>query len=193
MKFLGAISGFTCGALCLLLFTGCGQGPEKTPRKKMPEFTSFAEWSSSGACMAGANEGLPFGVGELELMAGGRLQGFTYIAMSDPASDSLVMNLINTYKPFAIPMLTQWYKQEKKGVLIDCRTETRGAYETAEYRVEAGSAFSIPVVFVWNRFSAERAAWLTNALQSYTAVSCRQITGAEGADLANSLKCSSGY
>lgn len=174
-----------CGRLsCLLWIAGliaCQSGGSSKPaRKKMPEFNSIAEWNNSlcagHAYQAAYNEGLPFNTGELNILSGGAIDSYVYIPVTDPGSDSLVMNLVNTYKPLAIPMLTAWARQEQKGVLIDFRTKPAQQYQSQAYQVERAGAFRFPVVFIWDGAAAPRAGLFMQTLQQFSAVSCTALT-----------------
>lgn len=147
-------------ALSLLsIIIGCSPTGAPKPRKKFPEFSSFGEFNSSLSFSRPSEnyDGLPFGGADLEFYSNGKFSSYVYIPMGDAESDSLVINLINTYKPFAIPMLSEWNKQNKKGVLIDFRPRPGSSYSSSEFNLESSGSFSFPVVFIYDGNSALRA------------------------------------
>ena len=98
------------------------------------------------------------------------------IPLPDPADDSATLALVNNYKPIAIPLLTQWAQQQQTGVVIDLRKDESQQVQRTEYLVQRQNAFSIPVVFLWDRSSAARAAGFINILESYPAVKANRIS-----------------
>ncbi|MBO9151363.1 hypothetical protein ACFOTA_04030 [Chitinophaga sp. GCM10012297] len=104
----------------------------------------------------------------------------TSIPLPNAADDSATMNLVNTYKPMAVPLLAQWAQQGGTGVTIDLRADATRPALRAEYRVERAQEFSIPVEFVWDAASAGRAAVFIRELESWSAVSVRSIGSASG-------------
>lgn len=98
------------------------------------------------------------------------------IPLPDAADDSATLSLVNTYKPIAIPFLTQWAQQQQTGVVIDLRQDESQQLQRTEYLVQRQNAFSIPVVFIWDRSSATRAARFINILESYQAVKANRIS-----------------
>lgn len=101
---------------------------------------------------------------------------YMLIPLPDPADDSATMNMVNTYKPIAIPFLTQWAQQQQTGVVIDLRADENQQLQRAEYLVQRQNAFSIPVVFLWDRSSAVRAASFISILEAYPAVKANRIS-----------------
>jgi hypothetical protein len=102
---------------------------------------------------------------------------YMLIPLPDPADDSATISLVNAYKPIAIPFLTQWSAQQQTGVMIDFRADEEQQILRAEYLVQRQHAFSIPVVFLWDRNSAVRAASFMNMLETYSAVKANRISG----------------
>ena len=102
------------------------------------------------------------------------------IPLPDPAADSATISLVNSYKPIAIPFLTQWAQQQQTGFIIDFRQDEGLQVQRAEYRVQRENAFTIPVVFLWDRHSAARAAHFMNMLETFTSVKANRISGSGG-------------
>lgn len=101
---------------------------------------------------------------------------YMLIPLPDAAGDSATMSLVNTYKPIAIPFLTQWAQQQQTGVVIDLRADESQQLQRTEYLVQRQNAFSIPVIFLWDRSSAARAAGFINILETYPAVKANRIS-----------------
>lgn len=105
---------------------------------------------------------------------------YMLIPLPDPAADSATISLVNSYKPLAIPFLTQWAQQQQTGVIIDLRENESLQQQRAEYLVQRADAFSISVVFIWDRHSMMRAAHFMNMLETFPAVQAQRIGGTGG-------------
>jgi len=80
------------------------------------------------------------------------------VQLADPANDSATINLINTYRPIAIPFLAEWAKENRGGVTIDLRAAEGGNRLYAHYLLQKEGYFNIPVELIWDSQSASRAA-----------------------------------
>ena len=180
MIFIKMRSGFLpCIGLGLAvgIFFGCaGAGPGRPERKKMPDLTDWALGASPAD--------FPFHTGVIDIGTA----SFISVALPDPAYDSAAMGLISSYEPFALPLLTEWAKQERKGVVVDLRSRPDGGMR-ADYTVDRSGAFSIPVIFLWDQASAGRAAAYINVLQSLSSVRCRCTGGRDGGYLTGRKDC----
>jgi hypothetical protein len=168
------------------LLPGCrSEGPTKQERKKMPGVRSLSsDWELSFANQSNGLFNFPYQAGYVDLMDNGKTTTFFAIGLPDPGFDSIALSLANSYKPLAIPMLTQWAQGERNGVLLDLRGDHRTGSTRTDYLVESPS-FSIPVVLLWNTASSSRVQSLVNMLQSVPSVKCMQTSesrlGANGA------------
>lgn len=185
MNHYKTLSKTTTLLITLLLMSflyACTGGTAPKPRKKFPAFNSFGDFNNTlSFSRQGENyKGLPFGGSDLEFYTHGKFTSYTYIPMGDAQSDSLVMNLINTYKPFAMPMLSDWCNQYKKGVLIDFRPKPGLSYSSSEYNLEAAGSFSLPVVFIYDGNSASRASLFMGIMQDMTMVRATLINADKG-------------
>jgi hypothetical protein len=182
------------GLISLASFlTACvpgGAGAPK-PRKKFPAFTSFGDFNTSLSFSRPSEkyQGLPFGGADLEFMTNGKFSAYTYIPMGDAQSDSLVMNLVNTYKPFAIAMLSEWNKQYRKGVLIDFRAKPGSYYTSKAFNLESGGSFSFPVVFIYDGNSASRASIFMQTMQNMPMISATAISSDKSITSTSGLSC----
>ena len=149
--------------LAVGIFFGCaGGGPNRPERKKMPDLASWGSATSP--------------------------TGFLEVALPDPAYDSVAMGLIASYEPFAVPLLTEWAKQEGKGVVVDLRSRRDGGLR-ADYTIDRPGAFSIPVIFLWDQASAGRAASFIEVLQTMPSIRCRCTGGRDGGYLTGRKDC----
>ncbi|MBS1579030.1 MAG: hypothetical protein JST29_05255 [Bacteroidetes bacterium] len=105
---------------------------------------------------------MAFATTDVDMLFNGVPTSCVSIALTDPSMDSSAMNLLNTYKPFALPLIAEWAKQNK-AVALDFRT-IGGTEERAEYTIERPGSFSIPVIFLWDKLSARRAAFFMQQL-----------------------------
>lgn len=93
--------------------------------------------------------------------------------LSDPAGDSAVIGLLNTYRPLAIPMLTQWANDQPGGIVVDLRPDESELARNATYLIKRDHAFTIPVELIWDSRSADRANFFLKLANDYKEV---QIT-----------------
>lgn len=143
----------------------------------MPELNSL-DGGVSADFYSQQNDNFPFATGEVDMMTGGVVTSFYAVSLPDAGFDSLALSLLENYKPFAIPLIKQWAARERKGVMIDLRfnkTETN----RADYVLEGQDGITIPIIFLWDRFSAGRAASWIQVLQSSPVMHCRQAGGSK--------------
>ncbi len=157
-KRLLSAGGFLSLAVALSL-QSCAPAGGGSSRKKMPELTDgqgLASYVPYG--MQQGNAAFPFATGYVDVMANGQMETLLSVALPDAAEDSMMLSIIDHYKPLATMMLTQWAQQQKTGVLIDLRSSPITTAQRADFVVQRQDAFSLPVVFLWDRNSASRAA-----------------------------------
>lgn len=181
-QFISARIAFFGVLLLSALLCSCSGAPSPKPRKKFPAFNSFSDFNHSLSFSKSTEnyDGLPFGGTDLDFFSDGKFSSYTYIPMGDAQSDSLVLNLINTYKPFAIPMLSEWSKQYKKGVLIDFRTKHSSFYASKEFNLESVGSFSFPVVFIYDGNSAARASLFMGTINGMPMIRATMISAEKG-------------
>ena len=92
------------------------------------------------------------------------------IHLADPSNDAALVNLLNTYRPVAIPMLTKWAKEQHGSIVIDLRADESMEPLSASYLIQRDNAFSIPVQLVWDGRSASRAAYFLKLANGYKEV-----------------------
>ena len=168
--------------LAVLAFQSCAPSGGGGSRKKMPELTGIqgVETYVPYGMQAG-NSAFPFATGYVDLMANGRMETLFSVALPDAGEDSLVLSLINHYRPLAVMMLTQWAQQQQNGVLIDLRTSPINAPRRADFTLQKQDAFSLPVVFLWDGSSAGRAASYMNLLGTAPGISVTRLSNSGGA------------
>jgi len=181
-KHLEGVIIFPLLLVALIVTQGCGPGEVIPERKKMPELTSlqgpesYAPYSERQSAA-----GHIFTTGYVDLQVSGGTETLFAVSVPDAADDSLIMNLVETYRPLAVPLLTAWTQQQKHPVLIDLRAAGSQGAQRADYLVQKPGAFSIPVVILWDGYSAGRAASYMRLLQSAPAISVRRLSGTDAA------------
>ncbi|WP_146217454.1 hypothetical protein [Chitinophaga sp. S165] len=121
--------------------------------------------------------GLPFTTGYVDLQVSGGTATLFAVSFPDATDDSLILNLINTYRPLAVPLLTQWVQQQQYPVLIDLRAPGSQHTQRADYLLQKEGAFTLPVVFLWDNYSAGRAGNYMQVLYSNPAISVSRLSG----------------
>jgi len=99
------------------------------------------------------------------------------IHLADPSNDEAVVNLLNTYRPVAIPMLAKLAKEQPGGIVIDLRSDESMEPLSAVYVIQKEKAFSIPVQLLWDGRSATRAAYFLKLANGYKEVNITRISG----------------
>jgi hypothetical protein len=174
--------------LALVLYGCVGGGAAGIPtRKKMPEFTSYDGIESATPFSNHPNTPIQQGnfaflPTNVDLLLNGTTQGFVAIPLPDQAGDSAAVNLVNSVKPFAIPLLTAWAQQQRHGVMIDLSDHRSGEVHRTDYLLEQPSGFAIPIVVMWDERSGARVTLLKNIVQGIPSVtlsctSCDNSTG----------------
>ena len=145
--------------MCSLFLTGIGLmllagmagscSGGKTDRKKMLNGSSLA---------TGGETDFPFSTSNVDVQAGGATSTFLSVAMPDPAYDSMAINMIVSHEPFALPLLSEWASRDKRGILIDLRSNPGSESRRADYILERANAF-------------------ITVMQSFPAVHCRCTDG----------------
>ncbi|SKA29484.1 hypothetical protein SAMN04488128_103126 [Chitinophaga eiseniae] len=98
------------------------------------------------------------------------------VHLADPANDEALVNLLNTYRPLAIPMLTKLAKEQRGGIVIDLRADESMEPLSAAYLIRKDNVFSIPVQLVWDGRSASRAAYFLKLANGYKEVNITRIS-----------------
>jgi hypothetical protein len=151
-------------------------GKSRPERKKMFNLNTRV---SAGECtFASAGDGVqeaPFTMHDVTMSANGIRSTYLSLALPDATYDSAAIAMALTCKPFAVPLLSQWANQEKKGVLFDLRNNNNKAELRTDYIVQTPGMFSIPVIFLYDRLSAGRMAGFVNVIQSVPALQCKLV------------------
>lgn len=173
-----SLSGKWAALLFLAFICYSCEETKKPPRKKMPELNGFSVPENERSSNVRRADGLPFATADIDMMVEGTIHSFLKISLPYAADDSIALNLFNQYRPFAVPLLSQWNNMRRDGVVIDLRSQAGGYSLQADFVIEKHNTFSIPVVFMWDRSSASRAAAFMNMLHELP-VSCRRISGTD--------------
>ena len=174
------LTSVTCMVISFVWF-GCSSLPAGggSQRKKMLDLTSG---NGTGDCaFAGANNSTaPFSTIETSMLVNGINTNMVSVAVPNAAYDSIALANVQNILPFAYPLLNQW-AQQKKGVVIDfCSHANNGKYRV-DYVLEAPGSFSIPVVLLYDQWSACRAGTAVNLMYNLP-VTCKPVMGYEGQD-----------
>jgi hypothetical protein len=149
----------------------------------MPELNSLnSEWNDPEQPQGFFN--LPIRTGYIDLFRNGSAATFLAVKFSDISFDSVALSLANSYKPMAQAILAQWAQQHGTGILIDLRQAAEPETQQTECTLE-NAGYSIPVIFLYDRTSANRANTFITLLQSVPAVHCN-VTGIGHAENAGS-------
>ena len=165
----------------VLLLGACSGGVPKPERKKMPELNSFSsQWEISYNTQPEAFS-FPLRTSYVDLLQEGKATTFLAVNFSDNNFDSLALSLAGSYKSIAPTLLQQWAQQQKgTGILIDLRYAASVQTQRSEYVLESNGV-SLPVIFLYDQASANRASTFISVLQSVPTIHCT-LTGASHTD-----------
>lgn len=166
------------------LMAGCSGTPGAEPqRNKMPEFADLSngfEGEGYGFQNKSANSYKQFGltVNDVDVSFMGIRESCVSISLPSAADDSVAFNLVHTYGRFAFPLFNEWSKRERNGVVLDLREqyETGAAPHKAEYLVTCGNNVDIPVIFLWDQSSAQRASGYVRLLDQVMGLNYRRLS-----------------
>lgn len=172
------LTGLAALFMLTTLMYGCESGGNKKPeRKKMPELVSYDGFYDSS--FNSGDEQLKTAImGEnvtIETPSGP--QKFVSLPLPDAASDSLAINLVNSIKPFALPLLHNWAREHKGGFLLDlCARHTGTGYQ-GNFTLQGQGGLAFPVIIRWDRASAYRLNRLNELVQNMPVISLNFISG----------------
>jgi hypothetical protein len=155
-------------------------------RKKLPDLSALDGLEATPQNTADLQ---PFYTSDTVLVSNSERKKFLSIAMPYAIYDSLAISVVTNYKPFAVPLLTQWIQQQdEKGVIIDLRNSEDANCSRADYVLTKQlptTVLSIPVVFLWDKTAAYRANLFINELKElpdfkYTFISAQDNSGTSG-------------
>jgi hypothetical protein len=161
MNTYNSSSFFKIIAVLLIAITlyGCGGGGAAPARKKMPEFNSLDGIEGGGFSSSNSQPqqgSFAFAPTNVDMVFEGSQRGFVSIPLPDAGTDSAAISLINTMKPFAMPMLAAWAQQQRNGVVIDLSRHNGVNTHRTDYVMQKGNDYSIPVVIIWDAASSYR-------------------------------------
>jgi hypothetical protein len=149
----------------------------RSERKKLPDFRSLYGWEDRPLTKTGVQ---PFQTNDTSIAEGGRLCSFVAVALPDPSGDSLAVSIATSYGPVAGTLIEQWARLDKRGILIDLRSQPGNDDYRADYLVKANlpdnDHFNVPVVFVWDHGSANRAGYFIKEISSIPEIKCDLIS-----------------
>jgi hypothetical protein len=170
-------------SLLMLLTTmiyGCGGGPAVPVRKKMPEFTSFdgIEGGNYGSSNGKSQQSsFAFAPTNVDMVMDGSTRSFVSIQLPDAGNDSAAISLVNTFKPFAMPMIAAWAQQQHQGVMIDLSSHNGSESHRTDYMMEKPNDYNIPLIIVWDTQSRYRVSTLKNLIQDMPAFRLNKVSG----------------
>ncbi|HEY0175447.1 MAG TPA: hypothetical protein VGC08_03650 [Pedobacter sp.] len=149
-----------------------------SPRKKMPELNGTEEFEGGMPFSNGpermATGDFAFSTSNVDLQLNGSTQGFVSVPLPDAANDSLAISLVNSFKPFAMPLLAAWAQQQRNGVVIDLGSHTSAVHNRSDFALRIPGNLTIPVVVMWDHVSAGRVKTLKRMVEDMPLVELTQ-------------------
>ncbi|WP_316751882.1 hypothetical protein [Pedobacter gandavensis] len=147
-------------------------------RKKMPRFNSSGlnQEDEVVSRRAYTSCGMSFETDLVNLDNGTGNNQYICIPLADAEADESAFTLINMFKPFASIYLSQWAKMEKKGIMLDLRSNRQQQGSRVDYNLEKGESFSIPVIILWDSASALRASSFKQLVGNLPGITSVKVT-----------------
>jgi hypothetical protein len=110
---------------------------------------------------------------DTSLLIDGIRHDFLVLAIPDPTHDSAIGALISSGQSLAPYLLTELHQLNKAGVVIDLRLSDNSPTIREDYLVNSNALkeTNLPVVFLWDRDAAGRAALFTQYLEQFPGTS----------------------
>lgn len=168
-----------------MMFTSCLEDlaglAGNSERKKMPRF--YESQFQQSNVMNGKSYSSCGMVSEIDLInldGNGNYGDYVSVPLIDAEADASIFTMVNMFRPFAASYLTDWAKNQNKGLILDLRSNHSGASTREEYNLATGDQFSVPVVLVWNATSALRAKRFTAILNDLPGINSKIINSKAG-------------
>jgi hypothetical protein len=106
------------------------------------------------------------------LLIDGIRRDFLVLAIPDPVHDTTIGSLISSGQSLAPYLLTELHQQNKAGVVIDLRLSAASPTIREDYLVNSSDwkENHLPIIFLWDEYSASRAAFFTQYLQQFPGI-----------------------
>lgn len=161
-----------CSILAAMIISSCAQAPS---RKKMPGYLNAENFEAGYPFQLkeGRQSEFAFATQDEQVLFDGKMQKFVTVPLPTAEFDQTAINLIEQYKSFAGPIITEWVKQGGNGVVIDLRNPAQGG-SSVTYLLEKAGEFSLPVIFRWDANSAGRVGAFTALLQQAPGINSKR-------------------
>lgn len=119
---------------------------------------------------------------DTSLLVDGDRRELLVLAFPDPAHDSTLQAMIGAGRSLAPYLLNELRSQHKAGLVVDLRVDPASPATREDYLVsgDAIRAHDFPVIFLWDRNSAGRAAAYTQCLTQFPGISWSVRDGRPG-------------
>lgn len=171
-------------ALLLGFLQGCGPEPGGEPaRNKMPELTNLSngfEGGGSGFRASKTKDRNEYGLttvnADMDIM--GEREPCVVVSLPSAGMDSVAFILVKTYGVLASPLINEWSKRDRRGVVLDLRENAGSSARSSktEYMLKSGTGIDIPVVIMWDQRSASRAASYTQTLEHFSGINLQPLS-----------------
>lgn len=160
--------------LCIVSLS-CRQG--RPARKELPPVLSMlpeirstvTPYPSRWSLTATPSNDYLFYCTDTSLLTDGIRRTFLVLAIPDPSRDTAIGAMITAGQSLAPYLLTQLQSLHKAGVVIDLRVGDNTPTIREDYSVTSSTlnATNLPVIFLWDQGSANRAAFYTQYLEQF--------------------------
>ena len=165
----------------LLISGACLSCQRSRPaRKKLPpELISLSDTPPQLA-PAKAPSDILFYYSDTTLLIQGLRRNLAVIAFADPEKDSTIRALVLAGQSLTTYLVAELRRDNKTGLVIDLRQDAYSPAIRQDYLAEPTGEKELPVIFLWDKSSAARAATFTQLFEQFPGISWSITSGRSG-------------
>lgn len=166
------------GLLASGAFISCQRS--RPARKKLPpELNSFSDVPPQLTPVKASSDVL-FYYSDTTLLIQGLRRNLAVISFADPDKDSTIRSLVFAGQSLTSYWLAELRRDNKTGVVIDLRQDEYSPSIRKDYLIDPAGQEKMPVVFLWDKRSAARAATFTQLFEQFPGINWSIIGGKPG-------------
>jgi hypothetical protein len=162
----------------LLISGACISCQRSRPaRKKLPpELTSFSDVPPQLVPVKAPSDIL-FYYSDTALLIQGLRRNLAVITLADPEKDSTIRSLVTAGQSLTSFLVAELHRDNKTGLVIDLRQDEYSPTIRQDYLVEPTGQEKLPVIFLWDKSSAARAAMFTQLFEQFPGITWSITSG----------------
>jgi hypothetical protein len=111
------------------------------------------------------------------LLIQGLRRNLAVITFADPEKDSTIRSLVTAGQSLTSSLVAELHRDNKTGLVIDLRQDEYSPVIRQDYLVEPTGQEKLPVIFLWDKSSAARAALFTQLFEQFPGITWSITSG----------------